>query len=83
MVVLIKQILQLDQLNAYDLEVTIERQAKNREQIGIIRKEEVLYKKHSETSWVTFKNKIKVKIAHVTKAKRKQTMPLMFIHIMV
>lgn len=50
MVVLIKQILQLDQLNAYDLEVTIERQAKNREQIGIIRKEEVLYKKHSETS---------------------------------
>lgn len=52
----------------------MEKQAKNRQQKGIIRKEEVL-----ETSWVMFKNKIKQKITCVTKAKRKQTMPLMFI----
>lgn len=57
----------------------MEKQAKNREQIGIIRKEEVLYKQHKETSWVTFKNKMNQKITGVTKAKRKQTMPLMFI----
>lgn len=57
----------------------MEKQAKNREQIGIIRKEEVLYKKHREDSWVMFKNKIKHKTTCVTKAKWKQTMPLMFV----
>lgn len=61
MAVLIKQILQPSAAGlwtfVHNLEITMDKQSKNREQIDIIRKEEVLYKKHRETSWVMLQTK--------------------------